>query len=96
MIEVSLDSRSAGGKVFRGSARGLGSTARLRRFILAHGFASVEHGGSAPALGGCATARAGELCQVMEGWLSVHRHCGKGEEVMIRQTEAFYTGNIVI
>lgn len=38
----------------------------LRRLILAHGFASVEHSRGTPTLGGCTAAGAGELCQVME------------------------------
>lgn len=51
-------------------------TAGLRRLVLAHGLAAVEHGRGAPALGGRAAAGTGKLCQVVEGWLSVHCHCG--------------------
>lgn len=46
----------------------------LRGLVLAHGFASVQDSRRAPTLGGGAAARAGELRQIMEGWLFVHCH----------------------
>lgn len=61
------------------------SATGLRRLVLTHGFASVEHGRGAPALGGCAAAGARELCQVMEGWLSVHCHCENIRQAPLRQ-----------
>lgn len=62
-------------------------TAGLRRLVLAHGFASVEHRRGTPALGGRATAGTGELRQVVEGRLSVHRHCGDMENRRVRAEE---------
>lgn len=62
-------------------------TAGLRRLVLAHGFASVEHRRGTPALGGRATAGTGELRQVVEGRLSVHRHCGDMEKRRVRAEE---------
>lgn len=59
-------------------------TTRLRRLVLAHCFASVEHCRGTPALCGRATARTREFRQVMEGRLSVHRHCRDREKSTVR------------
>lgn len=46
----------------------------LRRFVLAHGLAPVQHGWRTPAFGGGAAAGASKLCQLLDGRLSEHGH----------------------
>ena len=51
----------------------------LCRLVMTQRFAAVQHGRRAPALRGCAAARARELSEIVKGRLFVQSHCERGK-----------------